>query len=145
MPTRLLNRSAKVARDIPASRARSKERELHCLRESTAALQSIGITGDVIVASACASWSFPISVGRFSRAFSLTTLGEMRTLERFRRSHEAFRRQMAIAMESPFLFPSDRIASGDQATFKTVWTKTLRRAKTHTSAYTTPTQAKANE
>ena len=44
-------------------------------------------------------------------------------------AHEAFRRQMAIAMESPFLFPSDRNANGHQATFKTVWTKTLRRAK----------------
>ena len=42
---------------------------------------------------------------------------------------EAFRRQMAIAQESPFLFPSDRNGSGHQATFKTVWSKTLRRAK----------------
>ena len=41
---------------------------------------------------------------------------------------EAFRRQMAIAQESPFLFPSDRNGSGHQATFKTVWSKTLRRA-----------------
>ncbi len=42
---------------------------------------------------------------------------------------EAFRRQMAIAQASPFLFPSDRNGSGHQATFKTVWSKTLRRAK----------------
>ena len=42
---------------------------------------------------------------------------------------EAFRRQMAIALESPFLFPSDRNGSGHQTTFKTVWAKTLRRAK----------------
>jgi len=42
---------------------------------------------------------------------------------------EAFRRQMLIAAESPFLFPSDRNGSGHQTTFKTVWYKTLRRAK----------------
>ena len=42
---------------------------------------------------------------------------------------EAFRRQMAIAANSPFLFPSDRNRSGHQTTFKTVWHKTLRRAK----------------
>jgi integrase len=42
---------------------------------------------------------------------------------------EAFQRQMALARESPFLFPSDRNGSGHQTTFKTVWTKTLRRAK----------------
>jgi integrase len=42
---------------------------------------------------------------------------------------EAFRRQMAITPESPFLFPSDRNSRGYQATFKTVWSKTLRRAK----------------
>jgi integrase len=42
---------------------------------------------------------------------------------------EAFRRQMAIAGESPFLFPSDLNRSGHQTTFKTVWHKTLRRAK----------------
>jgi integrase len=41
---------------------------------------------------------------------------------------EAFRRQMAIASHSPFLFPSDRNAHGYQTTFKTVWSKTLRRA-----------------
>lgn len=42
---------------------------------------------------------------------------------------EAFQRQMAIAPDSPFLFPSDRNGSGHQTTFKTVWSKTLRRAK----------------
>src|SRR5229473_2491563 len=42
---------------------------------------------------------------------------------------EAFRRQMAISRDSLFLFPSDRNRSGHQTTFKTVWTKTLRRAK----------------
>jgi integrase len=36
---------------------------------------------------------------------------------------------MAIAGDSPFLFPSDRNESGHQTTFKTVWAKTLRRAK----------------
>jgi integrase len=42
---------------------------------------------------------------------------------------EAFRRQMTIAGDSPFLFPSDLNRSGHQTTFKTVWHKTLRRAK----------------
>lgn len=42
---------------------------------------------------------------------------------------EAFRSQMAVAGEGPFLFPSDRNPSGHQGTFKTVWRKTLRRAK----------------
>jgi integrase len=42
---------------------------------------------------------------------------------------DAFRRQMAVAGDSPFLFPSDRNGSGHQTTFKTVWAKTLRRAK----------------
>ena len=42
---------------------------------------------------------------------------------------EAFRSQMAISGEGPFLFPSDRNPSGHQTTFKTVWRKTLRRAK----------------
>jgi integrase len=42
---------------------------------------------------------------------------------------EAFRRQMAIAGDGPFLFPSDRNPSGHQITFKSVWWKTLRRAK----------------
>lgn len=42
---------------------------------------------------------------------------------------EAFRRQMDITGDSLFLFPSDRNRSGHQTTFKTVWSKTLRRAK----------------
>jgi integrase len=42
---------------------------------------------------------------------------------------EAFRCQMTIAENSPFLFPSDLNRSGHQTTFKTVWHKTLRRAK----------------
>ena len=42
---------------------------------------------------------------------------------------EAFKSQMAISGDGPFLFPSDRIPSGHQTTFKTVWRKTLRRAK----------------
>jgi integrase len=42
---------------------------------------------------------------------------------------EAFKDQMALAGESPFLFPSDRNASGFQTTLKTVWRRTLRRAK----------------
>src|SRR6266568_2374455 len=42
---------------------------------------------------------------------------------------EAFRRQVAISRDSLFLFPSDRNRSGHQTTFKTVWSKTLRRAK----------------
>jgi integrase len=36
---------------------------------------------------------------------------------------------MAIAPDSPFLFPSDRNRSGHQTTFKMVWSTTLRRAK----------------
>lgn len=42
---------------------------------------------------------------------------------------ESFRRQIAISPKSPFLFPSDRNAKGHQTTFKTVWAKTLWRAK----------------
>lgn len=42
---------------------------------------------------------------------------------------KAFRRQMAISRDSLFLFPSDRNRRGHQTTFKTVWSKTLRRAK----------------
>src|SRR6266567_1817647 len=42
---------------------------------------------------------------------------------------EAFRRQVAISRDRLFLFPSDRNRSGHQTTFKTVWSKTLRRAK----------------
>jgi integrase len=42
---------------------------------------------------------------------------------------EAFNSQMAIAAGGSFLFPSNRNPSGHQASFKTVWRKTLRRAK----------------
>ena len=42
---------------------------------------------------------------------------------------EAFRDQMTIAGEGPFLFPSDLNSTGRQKTLKTVWRKTLRRAK----------------
>ena len=42
---------------------------------------------------------------------------------------EAFKSQMAISGDGPFLFPSHRIPSKHQTTFKTVWRKTLRRAK----------------
>src|ERR1700684_2411343 len=42
---------------------------------------------------------------------------------------EAFRRQMAIAGEGPYLFPSDLNPTGHLKKLKTVWTKTLRRAK----------------
>ena len=42
---------------------------------------------------------------------------------------EAFKNQLALAGESPFLFPSDRNVNGFQTTLKTVWRRTLRRAK----------------
>ena len=42
---------------------------------------------------------------------------------------EAFRDQMQLAGNSPFLFPSDENDSGHQTTFKTGWRLTLRRAK----------------
>ena len=42
---------------------------------------------------------------------------------------EAFRDQMTIAGEGPFLFPSNLNSTGRQKTLKTVWRKTLRRAK----------------
>ena len=42
---------------------------------------------------------------------------------------QAFSSQMAITGEGPFVFPSDRNRSGHQTTFKTVWHKTLRRAR----------------
>jgi integrase len=42
---------------------------------------------------------------------------------------EAFRDQLAIAGPGQFLFPSDKNKSGHQVALKTVWTKTLRRAK----------------
>jgi len=42
---------------------------------------------------------------------------------------EAFRDQLAIAGDGPFLFPSDLNSTGHQIELKTVWFKTLRRAK----------------
>ena len=42
---------------------------------------------------------------------------------------EAFKSQMAISVAGPLLLPSDRVPSGHQTTFKTVWRRTLRRAK----------------
>jgi len=42
---------------------------------------------------------------------------------------EAFKSQMAISGDGPFLFPSDRHPGHHQTTFKTVWRKTLRRAR----------------
>jgi integrase len=42
---------------------------------------------------------------------------------------QAFSSQTVIAGDGPFLFPSDRNRSGHQTTFKTVWHKTLRRAR----------------
>jgi integrase len=42
---------------------------------------------------------------------------------------EAFKSQLAISGEGPFLFPSNRNPSGHQTALKTVWQKTLRRAK----------------
>jgi len=42
---------------------------------------------------------------------------------------EAFRDQLAIAGDGPFLFPSDLNPTGHQVQLKTVWQKTLRRAK----------------
>jgi integrase len=41
---------------------------------------------------------------------------------------EAFRDQMAIAGEGPFLFPSNLNSTGHQGTLRTVWRQTLRRA-----------------
>lgn len=42
---------------------------------------------------------------------------------------EAFKNQLTIAGPGPFLFPSERNKTGHQVALKTVWTKTLRRAK----------------
>jgi integrase len=42
---------------------------------------------------------------------------------------QAFSRQRVIAGDGPFLFPSDRNRRGHQTTFKTVWHKTLQRAR----------------
>ena len=41
---------------------------------------------------------------------------------------EAFKSQMAIPGEGPFLFPNDRNPGGHLGSLKTVWRKTLRRA-----------------
>jgi integrase len=41
----------------------------------------------------------------------------------------AFRDQMRVAGEGPYLFPSDKSPKGHQTTLKTVWALTLRRAK----------------
>src|SRR6266446_2135979 len=40
----------------------------------------------------------------------------------------AFRDQMRIAGDGPYLFPNDKNPTGHQTTFKTVWSATLRRA-----------------
>jgi integrase len=42
---------------------------------------------------------------------------------------EAFRDQMGVAGDGPWVFPSDKNESGHQTTFKTAWHKTLKRAK----------------
>lgn len=42
---------------------------------------------------------------------------------------EAFKSQMAISGNGPFLFPSDRRPNEHQTCFKTVWRKTLRRSE----------------
>ena len=42
---------------------------------------------------------------------------------------EAFKNQMAISGEGPYLFPSDLNPTGHLEKLKTVWTKALRRAK----------------
>ncbi|MGC1596186.1 MAG: tyrosine-type recombinase/integrase, partial [Candidatus Acidiferrales bacterium] len=42
---------------------------------------------------------------------------------------DAFRDQLAIAGDGPFLFPSDLNRTGHQVALKTVWQKSLRRAK----------------
>src|SRR5260370_33020041 len=42
---------------------------------------------------------------------------------------ESFKSQMTISGKGPFLFPSDRRPEHHQTTLKTVWRKTLRRAK----------------
>ena len=40
-----------------------------------------------------------------------------------------FKSQLAISGDGPFLFPSDLNPTGHQVALKTVWQKTLRRAK----------------
>ena len=42
---------------------------------------------------------------------------------------DAFKCQLAIAGNGPFLFPSDLNSTGHQIQLKTVWQKSLRRAK----------------
>ena len=42
---------------------------------------------------------------------------------------DAFRDQLSIAGDGPFLFPSDLNPTGHQVELKTVWQKTLQRAK----------------
>jgi integrase len=42
---------------------------------------------------------------------------------------DAFRDQLVIAGDGPFLFPSDVNRTGHQVALKTVWQKSLRRAK----------------
>jgi len=42
---------------------------------------------------------------------------------------EAFKSQMAVSGDGPFLFPSDRNSTGHLTKLKTAWRKTLRRAK----------------
>ena len=42
---------------------------------------------------------------------------------------DAFKDQLAIAGDGPYLFPSDLNSTGHQVELKTVWRKTLRRAK----------------
>ncbi len=53
---------------------------------------------------------------------------------------EAFRSQMAIADEGPFLFPSDRIPSGRQTTFNTVWRKSFDEQRFPIFGFTTSLQ-----
>src|SRR5258705_4564594 len=46
---------------------------------------------------------------------------------RLSRARDAFRDQLSIAGDGPFLFPSDLNPTGHQVELKTVWQKTLRR------------------
>ena len=48
---------------------------------------------------------------------------------RLSRARDAFRDELSIAGDGPFLFPSDLNPTGHQVELKTVWQKTLRRAK----------------
>lgn len=49
----------------------------------------------------------------------------------------AFREQMAVAGDGPYLFPTAKSPVGHQVTFKTGWAATLRRPRSHTSGFTT--------